>query len=557
MSTGLETTRQLHADIERCANPSGSGAPEPRAPKKLTPPPPMAVRRCERGVVKCLKERDGLKRHRDVLWNEHRTAHLCRVIGERSASLRAVYADDDGARQAEMAAFSGGGRSEKQFSAFYDRLGEIKDYYQRFPPEAPLNPAEEEGGDEEKFPAPPEPQWTGEEAWGRFLDLHSFHETWLNLPGNRAADEEPTTYAEFVESFSALAQVPVSKKRTWGGRYLSYAQALRDYLASFARRAQPLVDLDEFNATAAKSFEEQWAAGAVPGWGKAAASEEEGIDLEPFATAAALAEAISMEDLKEELSRLGLKVRLLRPPVSRRPTRRRDRRAPVCTQCGGSLQQRAERLFMTKGTPMSELPPSVFAGARGKGKGKRKRQAEGPSGDRDELSAKSKDTAWLETQITALCDVLHRVIDQTKIQIEKKQTRTMEELEAELEADGPQDEDSDSDDEEKAIYNPKNLPLGWDGKPIPYWLYKLHGARTPAARRRPCHPARARSHTHNSAALRQTRSSRPAGARATGLNIEYNCEICGNYKYYGPRAFDRHFSEWRHTHGLKCLGVGA
>ena len=46
-------------------------------------------------------------------------------------------------------------------------------------------------------------------------------------------------------------------------------------------------------------------------------------------------------------------------------------------------------------------------------------------------------------------------------------------------------------------------------------------------------------------------------ARATvGLNIEYNCEICGNYKYYGPRAFDRHFSEWRHTHGLKCLGIG-
>ena len=71
-----------------------------RRPKKLTPPPPMAVRRCERGVVRCLKERDGLKRHRDVLWNEHRTAHLCRVIGERSASLRAVYADDDGARQA-------------------------------------------------------------------------------------------------------------------------------------------------------------------------------------------------------------------------------------------------------------------------------------------------------------------------------------------------------------------------------------------------------------------------------------------------------------------------
>jgi len=36
------------------------------------------------------------------------------------------------------------------------------------------------------------------------------------------------------------------------------------------------------------------------------------------------------------------------------------------------------------------------------------------------------------------------------------------------------------------VYNPLKLPLGWDGKPIPYWLYKLHG-----------------------------------------LNLEFKCEICG------------------------------
>ena len=36
------------------------------------------------------------------------------------------------------------------------------------------------------------------------------------------------------------------------------------------------------------------------------------------------------------------------------------------------------------------------------------------------------------------------------------------------------------------MYNPLKLPLGWDGKPIPYWLYKLHG-----------------------------------------LNLEFKCEICG------------------------------
>ena len=36
------------------------------------------------------------------------------------------------------------------------------------------------------------------------------------------------------------------------------------------------------------------------------------------------------------------------------------------------------------------------------------------------------------------------------------------------------DNDS-SDEEERPLYNPLNLPMGWDGKPIPYWLYRLHG----------------------------------------------------------------------------------
>ena len=50
-------------------------------------------------------------------------------------------------------------------------------------------------------------------------------------------------------------------------------------------------------------------------------------------------------------------------------------------------------------------------------------------------------------------------------------------------------------------YNPKDVPLGWDGKPIPYWLYKLHG-----------------------------------------LNLYFTCEICGNATYRGPLAFQRHFT---------------
>lgn len=74
--------------------------------------------------------------------------------------------------------------------------------------------------------------------------------------------------------------------------------------------------------------------------------------------------------------------------------------------------------------------------------------------------------------------------------------------------------DSDDDTLDPKIYNPSKLPLGWDGKPIPVWLCRLHG-----------------------------------------LTNEFTCEICGNYSYWGERAFEKHFMEWRHAFGMKCLGV--
>lgn len=102
--------------------------------------------------------------------------------------------------------------------------------------------------------------------------------------------------------------------------------------------------------------------------------------------------------------------------------------------------------------------------------------------------------------------------DATKENIERKQARGAAEN-----LDDEQDisEGSDEDEDDSIPYNPKNLPLGWDGKPIPYWLYKLHG-----------------------------------------LNISYPCEICGNQIYKGPKAFQRHFNVCFFTNGLeKCQQI--
>jgi splicing factor 3A subunit 3 len=124
-------------------------------------------------------------------------------------------------------------------------------------------------------------------------------------------------------------------------------------------------------------------------------------------------------------------------------------------------------------------------------------------------------------------DLLQDVFLNTENLVRKKQSKHYNELEADYEMNdieakkaalhggkGGADGAGSDDEDERPKYNPKNLPMGWDGKPIPYWLYKLHG-----------------------------------------LGVEFKCEICGGASYWGRRAFEKHFQEWRHAYGMKCLKI--
>lgn len=89
------------------------------------------------------------------------------------------------------------------------------------------------------------------------------------------------------------------------------------------------------------------------------------------------------------------------------------------------------------------------------------------------------------------------MLNETKSNVERKFSLTAREREQELQekaqpAPAPADGAQEEEEEEERIYNPLKLPLGWDGKPIPYWLYKLHG-----------------------------------------LGVEYRCEICSDHVYMG------------------------
>lgn len=70
-----------------------------------------------------------------------------------------------------------------------------------------------------------------------------------------------------------------------------------------------------------------------------------------------------------------------------------------------------------------------------------------------------------------MASFLAEQVDGTREHVVSKYSKRPGELEAELEEDS--ELSSDSSDEEEVRMTKENYPVGWDGNPIPFWLYKV------------------------------------------------------------------------------------
>ena len=462
-STVLEQTRALHEDIEILEKTMYGELGDASATK--------------------LKRADEVARDQVV-------ATVLGAHTSKCVELTALYEDTDGARRDEINAMSGTG----VFTAFYDQLKGIREYHRKFPREPAMESYETELLGALLTRDDPTLAFSGEEAEGKYVDMHGCHEMYLNLKGADHLD-----YAAYLQRCSELAAIDKSVASTT--QYRSYVNAMCAYFIDYLKRTQPLMPLAELLAKAEHDFAARWDAGEITRWQGASTAAEAATTVEVDIEAAGSAEefeALGLETLKGLLTQRGLK-------------------------CGGSLKDRAARLYMLKGKTLADIPKkhrdlvkvsdaAAADAANGDANGSGEAAAAGAG-----RSGANRGVALLEEKATRLGELLAEVLEETASMVEKKQSRTYEELERDLQLQEENDMEVELDDDEvadKPIYNPLNLPLGWDGKPIPYWLYKLHG-----------------------------------------LNIEYKCEICGNYSYWGPRAFERHFQEWRHAHGMRCLGI--
>ena len=381
-----------------------------------------------------------------------------------------LYEDRSGLRSKEILQISTG----DPFDEFYRQVANIKDHHARYPNEQAENSEQwyrpSKGGDEQPYIV--DSMFSGEEAFGRFFDLHTCHESYLNLPNvKRLAYLQ---YLEVFDNFQAgYGGVKRADKLT--DQYFKYLADLVGYLESFMRRTRPLENIDEVLNGWLLEFETAWEKDEVQGWqkengGKAGAAER----------TASTAEAVWCEACEKEFKN--------------------------------------ENVYKGHLNGRKHIKAAELLAAREGGDDDKADGAQGTSPQR----LKERAVAEREFRAKKLTGAMSIEKEDTRVNVERRQGMTERERAQELEnlynmtsgANNREPEEEDQDDGEDKFYNPLKLPLAWDGKPIPFWLYRLHG-----------------------------------------LGQEFPCEICGNFVYRGRRAFDKHFNESNHIINLKRLGI--
>ena len=315
--------------------------------------------------------------------------------------------------------------------------------------------------------------FTNEENFGKCLDLHELYHEYINIPNifNSSINNKKLSntnrnqillnenmediikfdYLNYLKNIDNFKNIPLKIKKS--EEYIKYIKHLAQYLKSFFVKIYPLVNFNEIQDIIDSKFED----------------DQEHLDNNN--------KTIELKEEEEE----------------------HDKNQLHCKICNKSFAK------------------ETLMDAHMKSKKHLKKLNASKNNNNNILQEKNKsdediirEIKYNEYQIIRYKDILQNIIDNTINQIHKKQTMTREELE--LDRQNELNVKKTDKEDKKKIFNPKNIPLDWDGKPLPYWLYKVHG-----------------------------------------LGIEHKCEICGGASYWGRRAFEHHFQEWRHAYGMKCL----
>ncbi|KAJ2015219.1 Pre-mRNA-splicing factor sap61 [Coemansia sp. RSA 455] len=417
------------------------------------------IERIEEAIVDMMLQ--DLTKHRYKLIREQKISTLLEQIQSRSKFLQEIEQDESGLRRKESA-----GMADNKFDEFYSRLGDIRKYHQRnpdilvHPPEVEYlryknNPEESEERERVLLAKAEE-----EEDVPEIPDVLTFigSEDEHRLDTMFSGEERLGRYVDLHEQHELYVNLKDSGHPT----YLDYLADLHR-VEEYPKRHKLLPEYMRYLDNLREYFDGYFSR-AMPLFDLPKAREE------------AIAQ---FETEWSERKVIGWTT---------------DTNALYCAAC--------DKQFEKSTTLTAHL-------------GSRKHQKVVARDDSSSSDMKRSDSerkvAMAECVIRLYVQILGTKIRETRANVQRRQALTEEERDQEID-----DEEvvfvEDKDDQQ--IYNPLNLPLGWDGKPIPYWLYKLHG-----------------------------------------LGVKFSCEICGNSVYRGRKAYEKHFQEARHSTNMRRLGI--
>ena len=458
-------------------------------------------------------------------------------IEERDARLRAVYASQEEDWKNELSRLEGDPAGVEIWSQFYEEAKALKGASVQ---------GEWLGGHEAEWLLSSDAKnralqtclssFTSTESFGRFLDLSSLHLSFNALPGLALS---PVDYLSFLTALIDNHFLPTANQPTRKApEYLNFVTELAKYVQSFIERTKPLVNLGRRIQELKSHFDESWASKtfvalsldrieAFRGSRGGSRGEESAMEVDEapaclYAWMRRASESGSggiWQDGEEEVRVES--VEWLEPWVLE----------------GYFLKAKEVVVHVATGTPSTTEPARSYycpCCCMKLAKETVWKSHVGSKKHHKNVTRYEKhiyEVSWQEVLIFELLKEAGEALEATKEQVEKKQARRpgeashmdagdLDDHDEEYDDDeegGGGGGDSDEDEDEKRRrrrLTKKNYPVGPDGNPLPYWLYRLQG-----------------------------------------LSHEFKCQICGNASYFGRKAFERHFTDARHTYGLKCLGI--
>ncbi|GAM22796.1 hypothetical protein SAMD00019534_059710, partial [Acytostelium subglobosum LB1] len=404
-----------------------------------------AIERYELMIV--AEQSEEPKTMRDNVMLSHRVNHYLEQSVNCANDLAKIYQDEDQTRQNELSSIAGQGLAT--FSAFYDRLREVKEYHRKFP-------ALEVDRVGTSLYYTPNVTFSGNESHGRFLDLNELFEVYLNLP----FVDKTLDYVGYLSLFNKFNYD--DHQRFKNKMYRKYLDKLIAYLQSFMERSQPMLDLKSILQDNIREFDEKWSNQEFSRSAVAATNDTSQHD--------------QVDNKKEKPQQEG--------DSNGNGNDSGNGNGNGDEQHDSATQPATNNTEEKKDDPSSSLYckacKKLFASQNvynGHLKGKKHiklfeimKQLESEGAGQQE---QHKPVYLLEFHIIQLCERLHDQIQETIDSVIKKQSRSIKEIEDDMNAEDEEIADVMVDDEPTKL-RIANYPVDWSGKPIPYWVYKFH-----------------------------------------------------------------------------------